>query len=65
MKIISISFEEPLLIDLYGEKIDLRVFKTLESDQIKFGINAPLAIQVHREEVYKLIKQQIPSHELP
>lgn len=65
MKIITISFEEPLFIELYGEKIDLRVFKTLESEQVKWGINAPRTVQVHREEVYKLIKQQTPSHESP
>ena len=56
MNILNIPFEEPLTITINGEKIQVIAFKTQEHGNIKFGIQAPRTIQVHREEIYQAIK---------
>ena len=58
MDIITISFEEPLIISVNGELVQLIAFKTQEHGNIKFGVQAPLSINVHREEIYHAIKQK-------
>lgn len=58
MNIVNLPFEEPLTIDLKGESIQVIAFKTQEHGNIKFGIKASRAVQVHREEVYQAIKQK-------
>ena len=58
MDIITLSFEEPLIISLEGDSIKLVAFKTLEHGNIKFGIDAPRTVGVHREEIYHAIKQK-------
>ncbi len=58
MNIISLNFEEPLTLLIAGEKVQLVVFKTPEPGNIKFGIDAPRAMQVHREEIYQAIKHK-------
>lgn len=58
MDIINLNFEEPLTLLIAGQKIQLLAFKTPETGNIKFGIDAPRAVQVHREEIYQAIKQK-------
>lgn len=58
MNIVTVSFEEPLLFNIQGEMVQVIAFKTPEHGNIKFGINAPREIQVHREEIYLAIKNQ-------
>ena len=56
MNIVTVSFEEPLVISVNGEIIQLIAFKTPEHGNIKFGVQAPRSINVHREEIYHAIK---------
>lgn len=58
MDIINVPFEEPLVIDLKGEPVQLIAFKTQEHGNIKFGVQAPRSVNVHREEIYLAIKQK-------
>lgn len=58
MNIVTLSFEEPLVFNIQGEIVQVIAFKTPEHGNIKFGIKAPRAIQVHREEIYLAIKNQ-------
>lgn len=58
MDIITITFEEPLIFTVEGERVQLVAFKTLEHGNIKFGVQAPRSINVHREEIYHAIKQK-------
>ncbi len=58
MNIVTIAFEEPLIITLQGEMVQVIAFKTPEHGNIKFGIEAPRSINVHREEIYLAIKSQ-------
>lgn len=64
MEIVTISFEEPLTVSINDEKIQIVAFKTLEHGNIKFGVQAPRSIEVHREEIYNAIKQKQQSEEL-
>ena len=56
MKILTVGFEEAFTVNINGETIQIIAFKTMEPGNIKFGINAPKSIKVHREEVYQAIK---------
>lgn len=58
MNIVTLAFEEPLIISIQGEKVQLIAFKTQEHGNIKFGVSAPRSINVHREEIYLAIKQK-------
>ena len=58
MNIVTVGFEEPLIITLNGEMVQLVAFKTQEHGNIKFGIEAPRTINVHREEIYHVIQQK-------
>lgn len=58
MNIVTVSFEEPLIISINGETIQLVAFKTQEHGNVKFGVQAPRSINVHREEIYNAIKQK-------
>lgn len=58
MKIVSVAFEESILLTIGSESVQVVAFKTQESGNIKFGINAPRSIKVHREEIYHAIKQK-------
>ena len=58
MNIVNISFEEPLILTINGEIVHVVAFKTAEHGNIKFGVDAPRSINVHREEVYLAIQKQ-------
>ena len=58
MNIITISFEEPLIILINGEIVQLIAFKTQEPGNIKFGVDAPRSVNINREEIYHAIKQK-------
>ena len=58
MEIKTVPFEEPLTIIVDNQKIELIAFRTPEHGNIKFGVNAPRSVQVHREEIYHAIKQK-------
>ena len=58
MDIITVNFEEPLMLSVDGETVRVVAFKTQEHGHIKFGVDAPRCIKVHREEVYLAIKKQ-------
>lgn len=58
MDIVSVDFEETLTLIVQGQKVQIIAFKTQEHGNIKFGVQAPRAIQVHREEIYYAIKQK-------
>lgn len=59
MEIISLSFEEPLMITIGEYVVQLIPFKTPEHGNIKFGIKAPRAVNIHREEIYKAIQSKL------
>ena len=61
MNIVTIPFEEPLTVCINGEIVQVVAFKTLEHGNIKFGVQAPRSIEVHREEIYQAIKQKQQS----
>lgn len=58
MDILNVPFEEPFTVELNGEKVQVIAFKTLEHGNIKFGVEAPRSIKVHREEIYRAIKEK-------
>lgn len=63
MDIVNLPFEEPLKISIGGTIVQIVAFKTQEHGNIKFGVDAPRSINVHREEIYKLIKQKQTNNE--
>ena len=58
MNIILLPFEEPLTFSVNGETVQVIAFKTQEHGNIKFGVEAPRSVHVHREEIYHAIKQK-------
>lgn len=56
MDIVSLSFEEPLIIAINHQQIRLVPFKTIEPGNVKFGIEAPKSISIHREEIFQAIQ---------
>jgi carbon storage regulator len=58
MDIINLQFEEPLIIRIADTVIKILAFKTQEHGNIKFGVDAPRSVNVHREEIYHAIKQK-------
>ncbi len=58
MNIVTVDFEEPLILSVNNETVRVIAFKTQEHGHIKFGVDAPRCIKVHREEVYLAIKKQ-------
>lgn len=58
MDILTVKFEEAFYLTLKGEIIKLVAFKTPEDGHIKFGIEAPRTINIHREEIYEAIKKK-------
>ena len=58
MDIINVSFEESLIILVGGDVVELVAFKTPEHGNIKFGVQAPRSVNIHREEIYHAIKNK-------
>lgn len=58
MDIISLNYEEPLMIRIGDTTVKILAFKTAELGNIKFGVEAPRTINVHREEIFHAIKQK-------
>lgn len=58
MDIVSLHFEEPLMININDTIVKILAFKTQEHGNIKFGVEAPRSINVHREEIFHAIKQK-------
>jgi carbon storage regulator len=58
MNIVTLPFEEPLTVLVNGQSVQVIAFKTLEHGNIKFGVNAPREVEVHREEIYHAIKHK-------
>ncbi|MDR3442971.1 MAG: carbon storage regulator [Legionella sp.] len=58
MDIVSLQFEEPLMININGTTVKILAFKTQEHGNIKFGVEAPRSLNVHREEIFHAIKQK-------
>ena len=58
MNILMLPFEEPLTFNVNGETVKVVAFKTQEHGNIKFGVDAPRSVNVHREEIYHAIKQK-------
>jgi carbon storage regulator len=58
MDIITLQFEEPLMIHIGDTTVKILAFKTQENGNIKFGVDAPRTINVHREEIFHAIKQK-------
>ena len=56
MNIVTVPFEEPLILSINGAIIQVIAFKTLEHGNIKFGVDAPRSVTVHREEIYHAIR---------
>jgi carbon storage regulator len=58
MDIISLDYEEPLIIRIGDTTVKMVAFKTAEHGNIKLGVEAPRSINVHREEIFHAIKQK-------
>jgi carbon storage regulator len=63
MNIVTVPFEEPLIVQVNGVVVQIVAFKTLEHGNIKFGVQAPRSVEVHREEIYNAIKQKQQNSE--
>lgn len=61
MDIISLSFEDSLMITINDDIVKLTPYRTAEYGNIKFGIQAPRTINVHREEIFRVIKSKQES----
>lgn len=58
MDIFSLAFEESMIITIGDTVVKLVPFKTTEPGNIKFGIEAPRSVNIHREEIFKAIQSK-------
>jgi carbon storage regulator len=54
MLVLSRRIGEALMI---GDEVNITVLG-IKGNQVRFGINAPLSIPVHREEIYLKVKKE-------
>lgn len=59
MEIIHLPFEQIYTLEVYGQTIQMTLYKTTEEGQVKFGISAPRQVKVNREEIYTKQKQKL------
>lgn len=52
MDILTIDFETPFTFTVENQEVRIITFRTAEHGNIKFGIDAPRALKVNREEIY-------------
>ena len=65
MDIVTLSFEEPLVIAIHDQTVKIIPFVTHEHGSIKFGIEAPRSINVHREEIFQAIQLKLHATSEP
>lgn len=58
MDIHLVPFEQALKVVIDNHVVEVVAFKTPEHGNIKFGVNAPRSLKVHREEVYEAIRKK-------
>jgi carbon storage regulator len=58
MDIINLQFEEPIIIRIADTVVKILAFKTQEHGNIKFGVEAPRTVNIHREEIFHAIKKK-------
>ena len=63
MEIITIPFEESLIIQINGQVVKVIAFQTAEQGNIKLGIDAPRSVKVNREEVYRAMQKKLQLEE--
>lgn len=61
MNIVSLSFEEPLIITIHDQVVKIIPFLPHEPGSIKFGIEAPRSINIHREEIFQAIQLKLQT----
>ncbi|HZG15368.1 MAG TPA: carbon storage regulator CsrA [Candidatus Bathyarchaeia archaeon] len=54
MLVLSRKKNESIMI---GDQIEIKIV-SVEGDTVRIGIDAPRSVQVHRKEVYELIKEE-------
>lgn len=64
MEIINLTFEEALHVSINNQDVIIRAFPLPEHGHIKFGINAPRTVKVHREEIHQAIREKEKNSEL-
>lgn len=57
MDIVTVKFEEKLIIDIRGQGVTLVAFQTLEHGNIKIGVDAPRCLRVNRAEVQSRLEK--------
>ena len=60
MLILTRRINQKIIIDTGYEVIEI-VPLSISGSQVKLGVQAPLEIEVHREEIYNKIKQERKS----
>lgn len=57
MDIFSLEFEETLILHIKDKEtvVKIRTFKTQDRGNVKFGVDAPRSLSVHREEIKQAI----------
>ena len=57
MEIVTLPFENKLILTLENQTVQITAFLTEDPGNIKLGINAPRDVAVNREEIH-IIKQR-------
>lgn len=60
MDILNINLNEAFIIDFNDKQVRLSVFPVPnDSQNVKFGIEAPRDVSVHREEIYLKLQEKL------